>query len=375
MTSSIRSLPDPLHAPRRFEEGARFGREYKVIERDGWVLVQADDRTEPGYGTWVVRDPKGKIKATMPVRTTTREQALAKAHAIPGFPEPKIMGSGLRGLATLGAMELTPEMRRSITRYVEREPLKVTVGESGNFVRERLAEPSRCEKRLRAYDGKPGTIRTVRAGEHVQVLNCCPVGWSRTTPGTCSKGREVVKPFVQAILQKKAYFAKKHPEEYAALLASPADERGVRTLGGSKAMLIRRTVGRRLLAPTGKLEMFAGSGFGMEFQNKGEMNRWLVQSGTLDKMIEQHAARKRAKYERTKARKAQRAREQILAEAALGAIASSGDSMDAEDGDAARAFVAMNVPQGYADVLRLSPRGSIEDLAGMFGGLGRSGGR
>lgn len=359
------SFPKELSRTKLLPKGARFGREFKVLEREGWRVTQTEDVQAPGYGTWIVRDPKGKVKATLPVKSYTREQALARAEAIPGFPAKKMMGSALRGL---GSMELTAEMRRAITRYTEREPLKVTMGEGGNFVRERLVEPNQCEKRLHAYDGKPGTIRTVRAGEHVRVLNCCPVGWSRTTPGTCSKGHDVSKPFVQAILQQKAYFEKKHPYEYQALLREPADERGVRTLPANQVKLIRTEVAKRLrmLSPTGKQKMFEGSGFGdMNFENRGQMNRWLAESGTLEKMIEADAERKRAKRERAKV-----AAQARLTEKAMAALGASGDSMDAEDGDAARAFIAMNVPQGYADVLRLTPGGSIESLAGMFGGLG-----
>jgi hypothetical protein len=119
-----------------------------------------------------------------------------------------------------------------------------------------------------------------------------------------------------------------------------------------------------MLEPTGTMKMFAGSGFGEthEFESRAQLRRWLEESGTMQKMIEADTERRRAKYEQAKLR-----RREALAAQALASLDKSGDTMDAEDGDTARAFIAMNVPQEYSDVLRLSPGGGLENLAGMFG--------
>ena len=151
-------------------------------------------------------------------------------------------------------------------------------GKPWNFVRERLAPPSKCAK-MSYRTLHHGNVKNIPPG--VRVLSCCPKGSSRGPDGRCYKKAKKVKGkkgakrpkirvpgFTQAVLHHTDRFAIRHPEIWGVLLNKRPGKDGVTTVTVPRPKQV-------------DFEGFSGAGFagfagGIEFKNTGEAQAYLA---------------------------------------------------------------------------------------------------
>jgi hypothetical protein len=106
---------------------------------------------------------------------------------------------------------------------MKRAPLKIEVGETWRYVRERLVDPSACAK------GQYRTVAVHRA-KGVNVVACCPRGQTMRRDGCYRGNRRVGSGVVQALLHDREKYRWRHAALYRRLMQQRPDARGVRRL-------------------------------------------------------------------------------------------------------------------------------------------------
>lgn len=247
---------------------------------------------------------------------------------------------------------------RAVKHPRPRRPIKFEHRDGTNYVSERLVDPERCEPKSYRAVGETAPRAHVPPG--VVITTCCPRGQRRVN-GRCTEG----SGFAQRILHHVERFKVRHPDEWARLMAKKPDSAGMRVLWFAEiADLPRYEKVREEKREVAGLEDF-GAMFDMDFQTRGQMMKYLAESGWLQEQVEnvqRERAAKRAQKAERRAMAAQQAMlrsvRQVEREGMTGAT-----SMDFEDNEAMRAWLAIIAPKGYGTSF-MSP--DLESFGSMW---------